>query len=128
MSMFLPIVRQYLLIYLYFTFIIDSTDDEDLKNLLELMTEDNTTSAWDKVVDEKKILCYKRSVEGSSCMVIKAIATIEGFNKEEVFEAIYDLKLRMSWDSVFRDFKVVRPETETSPEILYMSIKVRLNK
>lgn len=89
------------------------------------MIEDNDEkNKWDKVVDDKKIVCFRRSVEGSTSMVVKAVATIDGFTKEEVFEAIYDLKLRMSWDSVFRDFKVVRQETEHSPEVLYMSIKV----
>jgi hypothetical protein len=92
------------------------------------MLEDNgDKQKWEKMVDDKKITCFRRSVEGSTSMVVKAIATIDGFTKEEVFEAIYDLKLRMSWDHVFSDFKVVRQETDNSPEILYMSIKVNYN-
>lgn len=88
------------------------------------MVED--TTKWDKVVSDKKVVCYKRAVEGSSTVMLKAIATIKGFTSKEIFDAIYDLKYRMMWDTVFKDFKVVRPQTETSPEVLYMSIKVSI--
>jgi len=55
---------------------------------------------------------------------MKATAIIENYTSFEVFDAIYDLKNRMSWDTVFRDFKKIRNETENNPEVLYMSIKV----
>lgn len=89
------------------------------------MTED--TSKWESVVSDKNIHCYKRPVEGASSMVVKCVSEIDGFSSEEIFNAIYDLKLRMSWDKVFREFKVVREaeytEDKELPEILYMSLE-----
>lgn len=89
------------------------------------MTED--TSKWESVVSDKNIHCYKRPVEGASSMVVKCVSEIDGFSSEEIFNAIYDLKLRMSWDKVFREFKVVREaeykENMELPEILYMSLE-----
>lgn len=89
------------------------------------MIED--TSKWESVVSDKNINCYKKSVEGQSSMVVKCVSEIEGFSSNEIFNAIYDLKLRMSWDKVFREFKVVRQaqniDDNEIPEILYMSLE-----
>lgn len=89
------------------------------------MIED--TSKWENVVSDKNINCYKKAVEGQSSMVVKCVSEIEGFSSSEIFNAIYDLKLRMSWDKVFREFKVVRKAQNIDdmeiPEILYMSLE-----
>lgn len=93
-----------------------------MKQLMEYMIED--TSTWEKVVNSTNIACHRRPVPNSSSFLIKAVATIEGLNFNEIFDAIYDVNIRMSWDTVFKDFKIVRPCTEDQSEVIYMGIKV----
>jgi hypothetical protein len=56
--------------------------------------------------------------------MIKSIFTIEGYTKEEVFEAIANVSIRKEWDKIFSEFKVIESDKEGF-EVLYMSIKVR---
>lgn len=93
-----------------------------MKQLLDYMIED--TSNWDRVVNSSNIMCYRRTVPNSPSILIKAVAKIENLNIDEIFDAIYDIKIRMSWDTVFKDFKIIKPSTETESEIIYMGIKV----
>ena len=45
-------------------------------------------------------------------------------SKDEVFEAISNVKIRMQWDKVFAEFKVVETNSEDQSEVLYMLLKV----
>lgn len=56
-------------------------------------------------------------------VMIKAIATLEGFTKECVFEAIYDTDIRQSWDKLFHKFEVVEHDEESMSTVLYYVIK-----
>jgi hypothetical protein len=55
--------------------------------------------------------------------MIKSIFTIDGYTKEEVFEAIANVNVRKEWDKIFSEFKVVETDAD-GYEVLYMSIKV----
>jgi hypothetical protein len=50
---------------------------------------------------------------------------LEGFNKDEIFEAISNVNIRKDWDKVFSEFKIVESNEADGSEVLYMSIKVK---
>lgn len=54
---------------------------------------------------------------------MKTEATLNGFTKEEIFEAISNVKIRMQWDKIFSEFKIIETNNEEQWEVLYMSIK-----
>lgn len=68
------------------------------------------------------IKIFKKKVEGHSSVLIRTFATIEGYTKEEIFDAICDVNIRKEWDKIFSEFKIVDKTTDN--EVLYMSIKV----
>ena len=99
------------------------TDDKDLKTLVDLMNEKPTKEmGYSQVIDEKMAKIYKRHSEGTDVILIKCIAHIP-FPKDIIFEAIANLDIRKSWDSVFSELKVVNHNGENGAEILYMIIK-----
>mmetsp|Transcript_4056 Transcript_4056/g.3392 ORF Transcript_4056/g.3392 Transcript_4056/m.3392 type:complete len:170 (+) Transcript_4056:1240-1749(+) len=55
--------------------------------------------------------------------MIKAIATIVGFDKDTVYTAIYDTNIRQKWDKIFHKFLVVEDDAEKLETVLYYSIK-----
>lgn len=57
-------------------------------------------------------------------ILIKANSIIDGFTKDEVFQAIADVKIRKEWDKVFSEFKIVDNNDNEGFEVLYMSLKV----
>jgi hypothetical protein len=59
--------------------------------------------------------------------MIRTIAIIDNFTKEEVFEAISNVNIRKQWDKVFSEFKIVDKNEKEQFEVLYMSIKVKIN-
>ena len=85
------------------------------------MNEDIST--WENVVKNERIKCYRRPVIGSSSFLIKATAIIDNIDCEAVFQSIYDVNQRMSWDNVFKDFKIVIPQAENQNEIIYMAFQ-----
>jgi hypothetical protein len=56
--------------------------------------------------------------------LIKTVAYLDGFTKQEIFDAISDVNIRMQWDKVFSEFKIVETNDDEQWEVLYMSIKV----
>ena len=109
------------------------TSDPDLKYLCDLMNE--PTDKWKKVINEKDVHIHKRSViilinrttlqiEGFPQILIKTEAYLNGFTKEEVFEAISNVNIRMQWDKIFSEFKIIEINDIEQYEVLYMSIKV----
>ena len=54
--------------------------------------------------------------------MIRTFATIEGYTKDEIFDAICDVNVRREWDKIFCEFKII--ETNVENEVLYMAIKV----
>lgn len=58
--------------------------------------------------------------------MIRTIAIIEEFSKEEIFEAISNVNIRKQWDKVFSEFKIVEAYDEEQSEVLYMAIKVKI--
>jgi len=83
-------------------------------------------SSWENTLKNDTISIYRRPVHDSPSFVIKAIAEIDNVSKDEVYFAIYDTKKRMSWDKVFKEFKIIIPESDNQNEIIYMSVKVSL--
>jgi hypothetical protein len=58
--------------------------------------------------------------------MIKTVAVIDGYGKDEIFEAIANVNIRKEWDKVFSEFKIVETNPDDLYEVLYMSIKVNL--
>jgi hypothetical protein len=110
---------------------LDTTDDYDLKILVDLINEQPIKpNGWVKVILENDISIFRKTVnnllnkyDDNPVVMIKAIVNIPNFTREEVFEAIANVSIRKEWDKIFSEFKII----ETTPEggeILYMSIKV----
>jgi alkylhydroperoxidase/carboxymuconolactone decarboxylase family protein YurZ len=57
--------------------------------------------------------------------LIKTIATIIDFTKEEIFNAIANVEIRKQWDTLFSEFKIVEQNKDEKSEVLYMSLKVK---
>ncbi len=83
-------------------------------------------SSWENTLKNDTISIYRRQVHDSPSFVIKAIAEIDNVSKDDVYFAIYDTKKRMSWDKVFKEFKIIIPESTNQNEIIYMSVKVSI--
>lgn len=103
-------------------------EDDDLKTLLEYMNEDvdNKAFNYETIILDKTIRCYRRQVKDTPMFLIKAISIVEGYSREEIFRAISEVKLRMSWDTVFRDFRIVQEKTDDQEEVIYMALSVSL--
>jgi hypothetical protein len=56
--------------------------------------------------------------------LIKTIAVLNDYSKEEIFNAIANVDIRKQWDSLFSEFKIVETNKEEKTEVLYMSLKV----
>jgi hypothetical protein len=54
-------------------------------------------------------------------MLVKAVATLRGIPADIAYRALYDTKIRMSWDKVFSSFEVV--DSDDSSAVLYYVIK-----
>jgi hypothetical protein len=65
------------------------------------------------------------TLDGFPQILLKTVAFLEGFTKDEIFEAISNVKIRMQWDKVFSEFKIVETNNLEQWEVLYMSIKVK---
>jgi len=58
--------------------------------------------------------------------MLKTIATINDFTKEEIFNAIVNVEIRKKWDTLFSEFKIVEENKEERSEVLYMALKVKI--
>jgi len=56
--------------------------------------------------------------------LIKTVATINDYTKEEIFNAISNVEIRKQWDSLFSEFRIVEENILEKSEVLYMLIKV----
>jgi hypothetical protein len=57
-------------------------------------------------------------------LVCKSLTEIEGYSKEQVFQALTDLETRKKWDKGLGEFKMVEYDQETNSEVLYSVLKV----
>jgi hypothetical protein len=73
--------------------------DKDFLDLQE--TVDMDVSNWSKICQTEEVVVYKQKTEGTPMVMVKAIATLFGFTKDIVFEAIYDTDIRQRWDKLF---------------------------
>lgn len=97
-------------------------EDNIPEEFLDLqMAVEEDVSHWNRAYKNNDVIVYKKKTEGTPLVLIKAIATLRGFTKDIVFEAIYDTDVRQSWDKVFDKFEVVE-ETEDHT-VLYYVIK-----
>jgi len=60
--------------------------------------------------------------------LIKTIATIIDFTKEEIFNAIANVEIRKQWDTLFSEFKIVEQNKDEKSEVLYMSLRVKFKR
>jgi hypothetical protein len=58
--------------------------------------------------------------------MIKTYATIHGYTKDQIFEAIANVSIRRQWDTIFSEFKIVENNQKENYEVLYMLIKVHI--
>lgn len=86
------------------------------------MNEPVNNGKFEQVVKEENINVFRRDVEGRDIILIKAYSTVN-YDKEVVFKAIADVRIRKEWDKVFNEFKII--EASSEKEILYMKIDVR---
>lgn len=84
---------------------------------------DEDVSEWSRICRNESVVVYKKKTEGTPMIMIKAIATLEGFTKETVFTVIYDTAIRQRWDKLFHTFRVVEDDQEKQEAVLYYSIK-----
>lgn len=110
----------------YFFYYLDWTKDVDKKILVDLINE-NVEGQWDKIKIDKRIRCYKKKLEHNPTILIKTIATINDYSKEEIYNAIANVEIRKRWDTLFSEFKIVEENKYEKSEILYMSLKVSFN-
>jgi hypothetical protein len=73
--------------------------DKDFLDLQETVNLD--VSNWSKICQTEEVVVYKQKTEGTPMVMVKAIATLSGFPKEIVFQAIYDTDIRQQWDKLF---------------------------
>jgi hypothetical protein len=95
-----------------------------MKFFIDLINEEPVKSnGWSSVVDDKQMGIFKKAVDDNPVIMIKSRFIVDGYTKEQVFEAIANISIRREWDKIFNEFKVVESDGDGS-EILYMSIKV----
>ena len=56
--------------------------------------------------------------------MVKTFAEIEGYTKEQIFDALGNFEVRKQWDKVLTELKVIETNHEDNSEILYSAIKV----
>jgi hypothetical protein len=56
--------------------------------------------------------------------MIKTVAIVEGFTKDELFENYIDLNRRRNWDSVLQSFKILETKADENYEIIHFVVKV----
>jgi hypothetical protein len=92
------------------------TKDTDLKLLIDLINENGNT--WKKVLSDANVQIYKKSFNSNPTILLKTLATVKGYDKDEILEAIVNVNIRSKWDEIFEEFK------ELDDETIYCSIKV----
>jgi len=89
---------------------------------MEIINEETDSNEWSRVVNQKNMAFYKKQVAGCPVVLVKGNAILEGIPLDIMWNAIADLDLRKSWDTVFSTMEVV----ETNPdgtEIVYSILK-----
>jgi hypothetical protein len=87
------------------------------------LINETVDNGWSNVTDEKNIKIHKKHIKGMPQLLVKSNAILDGFSKEEVFEAISNVNIRKEWDKIFSEFKIVETNDKEGWEVLYMSIK-----
>jgi hypothetical protein len=70
---------------------------------------------------------FKKSVQGVPQLIVKCFTTFDGFTKEEICDALWNVECRREWDKVCQEFKIVENIKEDDTEIIYMAIQPPLN-
>ena len=88
---------------------------------------------WQSVLNEKSIQIFKKNVlfiyllykiKNVPQIVIRTIAVIDNYSRDDIFEAISNVNIRKQWDKIFSEFKIVETNEKEQFEVLYMAIKV----
>jgi hypothetical protein len=95
-----------------------STKDADLKLLVDLINEN--VGSWKKVLNDDDVSIFKKSFNSNPTILLKTFATVNGYDKDQILEAIVNVSIRSKWDQIFEEFK------ELDDETIYCSIKVIL--
>jgi len=92
---------------------------------LDIMTIVNEASEsdWKSVCNAKEVQVYKKKVEGSPAILLKAYAIIDDITPEVIMKAITDQKSRREWDKVCQDFTIFDEDPDTNDCIVYYLIK-----
>ena len=93
---------------------------QDFNRLLEIEKEPTDESAWKLTVNKPGTQVYQRKTGDSPICMIKAFCEV-GYSAETVFTAIWDKRIRVQWDVLFREFEIVVEQPEY--ELLYYMIK-----
>jgi hypothetical protein len=95
-----------------------TTKDADLKLLVDLVNENVDT--WKKVLSNDNVKIFKKSFNSNPTILLKTLATVYGYDKDQILEAIINVNIRSKWDEIFEEFR------ELDKETIYCSIKVIL--
>jgi len=82
--------------------------------------------AWKSVCNAKEVQVYKKKVEGSPAILLKAYAIIDDITPEVIMKAITDQKSRREWDKVCQEFTIFDEDPVSGDCIVYYLIKAPL--
>ena len=80
-----------------------TTKDADLKLLVDLVNENVNT--WKRVLSDDNVKIFKKSFNSNPTILLKTLATVYGYDKDEILEAIVNVNIRSKWDQIFEEFK-----------------------
>jgi len=99
---------------------LDDIDDlqPDYKRLASIFAEVPTPdNGWKRTIKAPNLNIYCKGVEGTPVHIFRGVMTIFETSKEQVFQLLHDLELRMKWDTVLQDGRVVKKLDERSDVI-----------
>jgi hypothetical protein len=76
--------------------------------LLQLESEECQEKSWRVIVRTKDLKIFIKKTKDSPVCMVKAYCILD-FPSECVFDNIYDTNLRMSWETLFAEFRVLDP-------------------
>ena len=96
------------------------TFENDFKTLLDIEAESTEANLWAMTVNKPGTRVYQRKTGESPICMIKAFCETN-YSIETVFTAIWDVPIRVQWDELFKEFRLI--DSQEDYEVLYYMIK-----
>lgn len=81
--------------------------------------EEEATESWETVKSSPKLSIFRKITGDSPVAIVKAKAIVEGVTPEDVMQAIWDVHVRTTWDSVMKGFREVEVLSSDSSVITF---------